>query len=282
VFKSRELERLATTFGWVPPPQSKLHLPELPNQYLFVSSVKSAYADETCCHYDEMAANSWWFTTRNAILWRTAKELLQGSALWDVGGGSGVVARFLISQDVDVVLVEPSKGGATIAHQEGVPSLCATLEQLHLPDACLPAVGMFDVLEHLEDREQALNEIRRVLIPGGLLLLTLPALSSLWSGYDVIGGHYLRYNKRSIRNQLERHGFEIQRIGYFFAMTVLPAYLIRVVPYRLGFQKPIAQDIALSASGGVIGRIAAMLERWLAMRTPIGSSLLVVARKRTA
>ena len=186
-----------------------------------------------------------------------------------------------MSRDVDVVLIEPSAGGVKIARDRGVSSLCATLEQLRLPGACLPAVGMFDVLEHLDDRAKTLREIERVLLPGGYLILTVPALRSLWSASDVAAGHYVRYNRRSIRAELERHDFEIQRIGYFFAMTVLPAYLIWVVPYRLGFQKPIAQDKALSASAGIVGRFAAWLERTLAMRTPIGSSLLVVARKRT-
>ena len=179
-----------------------------------------------------------------------------------------------------MVLIEPSAGGAEIAHHRGVPSLCATLEQLRLPDACLPAIGMFDVLEHLENREQALTEIRRVLIPGGHLLLTVPALSSLWSGFDVAAGHYVRYNKRSLGAELERHGFEIQQLGYFFALTVLPLFAMRAIPYRLGIRKPIAEEETLGASGGIIGRIAAVLERTLAMRTPIGSSLLVVARKR--
>jgi len=233
-------------------------------------------------HIDDLATTSWWYTTRNDILWQKTKALLRGSALWDIGGGSGIVARFLMSRDVDVVLVEPSAGGAKIARDRGVSSLCATLEQLRLPGACLPAVGMFDVLEHLDDRAKTLREIERVLLPGGYLLLTVPALQTLWSDSDVAAGHYVRYNRRFIRAELERHDFEILRLGYFFALTVLPLFAMRAIPYRLGFRKPIADDETLGASGGIVGRFAAWLERTLAMRTPVGSSLLVVARKRTA
>jgi len=243
-------------------------------------SVTSAYSSDAWRHIDDLAVTSWWYSTRNDILWQKTKALLHGSALWDIGGGSGIVAQFLMAREVDVVLVEPSAGGAKIARDRGVPSLCATLEQLRLPDACLPAVGMFDVLEHLENREQALNELQRVLMPSGHLLLTVPALQSLWSGSDVTAGHYVRYNRRSLRTELERHDFEIQQIGYFFALTVLPLFAMRAIPYRLGFRKPITDDETLGASGGVVGRFAARLERTLAMRTPIGSSLLVVARKR--
>lgn len=256
-----------------------MRVSDMPGQPTSLSSVDSAYEDEAWRHIEDLVTTSWWYSTRNAILWQEISALLQRSALWDIGGGSGVVAKFFTSQGVEVVLVEPSAGGAEIAQRHELTALCATLEELHLPDSCLPAVGLFDVLEHLENRAQSLSEIQRVLIPGGHLLLTLPALQSLWSGFDVAAGHYLRYNRRSIRNELERHGFEIQRLGYFFALTVLPLFTIRAIPYRLGIRQPLGQDETLGASGGIIGRVAAWIERRLAMRTPVGTSLLVVARK---
>jgi hypothetical protein len=111
-------------------------------------------------------------------------------------------------------------------------------------------------------------------------VLTLPALSSLWSQSDVEAGHYLRYSKRSIRRELEAHGFDIIRSGYFFALTVPPLFLLRALPYRLGMRKAIATEATLGATGGRLGKLLAAIEKFLAFRTPFGSSLLVIARKR--
>ena len=139
---------------------------------------------------------------------------------------------------------------------------------------------MLDVLEHLDDREKALTEVHRVLTPNGRLVLTVPAIASLWSQFDVDAGHYLRYNKRSIKKELESNGFEVIRMGYFFALTVLPLFVLRALPYRLGVRKAAGTEATLGASGGILGRVATWIERVIAMKTPIGSSLLVVARKR--
>ena len=276
---SRELERLATTFGWVPRAQSMTSTPEATNQHDLDHSVASAYSDEAWRHIEDLATTSWWYRTRNQILADELEGCINPPTIWDVGGGSGVVAQHLMTKGFEVVLIEPTRAGAMIALERGVPSLCSTLENLQLPSECLPALGLFDVLEHIENRARTLSELSRVLVPGGHLVLTLPAITSLWSGSDLSAGHFIRYNKRTIRRELELHGFEIQRLGYFFALTVLPLFILRALPYRLGFRKPVAEDQTLAASGGVFGRIAAAIERRIAMRTPIGTSLLVVARK---
>lgn len=103
---------------------------------------------------------------------------------------------------------------------------------------------------------------------------------SLWSQFDIDGGHYLRYNKKLIRRELETQGFVVTRVGYFFVTTVVPLLLLRVLPYRLGLRRAVATSETLSASGGLLGRLLARFEISLALRLPIGSSLLVIATKR--
>src|SRR5579863_4330220 len=71
------------------------------------------------------------------------------SKIWEVGAGSGAMAKRLPRYGVDVVSVEPlAEGAREIAHM-GREVFCATLEDLALPSGSLPSVGLFDVLEHL-------------------------------------------------------------------------------------------------------------------------------------
>lgn len=139
---------------------------------------------------------------------------------------------------------------------------------------------MFDVLEYVERRDAILGEVRRVLKPGGYLLLTLPALRMLWSQFDEVSGHFLRYSRADIREEMDRNGFDIQRCGYFFAITVIPLLIFRVIPYRLRIRQVVTTETVLSASGGVLGKLLTLFERRFSMRTPIGSSLMFIARKR--
>jgi SAM-dependent methyltransferase len=137
---------------------------------------------------------------------------------------------------------------------------------------------MFDVLEHIRDRTALLGEVKRVLKPGGHLVLTLPALRALWSASDVSAGHFLRYSKRSIRRELESAGFTVIRARYFFVLTVVPLFILRALPYRFGRGPAISDEELVAKDIGFIGRIASRVEMLWARVGLVGSSLLVVAR----
>lgn len=275
-----ELERLERDFGWRPEVaadwDNQLNVWLGHGQQLD----KSVYDDKTWEEMDALLDDSWWYRTRNSIIHSAIHRSGVDKAIWDVGSGTGVVARYLSANGQLTIGVEPSHAGAVAGARRGVLSFCAAIEHLQLPNSSLENISMLDVLEHLDDRQKALAEIHRLLASNGRLVLTVPAITSLWSQFDVDAGHYLRYNKRSIKKELESNGFEVVRVGYFFALTVLPLFMLRALPYRLGVRKAVGTEATLGASGGILGKVAALIERTIAMKTPIGSSLLVVARKR--
>ena len=275
-----ELERLERNFGWRPTAvanwDSHLNVWLGHNQQLD----NSVYGDQAWEEMDALLDDSWWYRTRNSIILSAIHKSGVDNAMWDVGSGTGVVARYLSVKGQPTIGVEPSHAGAIAGARRGVVSFCAAIEHLQLPNSSLANVSMFDVLEHLDNRQKTLAEVHRLLTSDGRLVLTVPALTSLWSQFDVDAGHYLRYNKRSIKKELESNGFEVVRMGYFFTLTVLPLFVLRALPYRLGIRKAVGTEATLGASGGLLGKAAAWLEQRIALRTPLGSSLLVVARKR--
>ena len=109
-----------------------------------------------------------------------------------------------------------------------------------MPSDSIPIIGMFDVIEHLDDPGILVGEACRVLEPSGVLVVTVPALSWLWSESDNNAGHQRRYTRRSLDAFMVTAGFERVMSAYLFVSLVVPAALLRSVPYRLdaGVRRP--------------------------------------------
>lgn len=270
-----EFSRLLQIFGWDAQRFLEFDGEVWKNHQL--PDEKSSY---TIAQLDELqwGQHGWWNRTRNLVVLDLVSRFAPSGPIWEIGSGSGTVASFLNGQGVEVVAVEPGLGGAERSSRLGVISVRSTLGALELPTSSLHAIGMFDVLEHLPDRPAMLREIKRVLAPGGHLILTLPALRMLWSGSDEAAGHYLRYSKRTIRRELADAGFTVERARYFFVLTVLPLLILRAIPHRLGRGPVVADEDLAAKDAGRIGRIASWCERMWARVGLTGSSLLVVAR----
>lgn len=275
---SLEIHRLATEFGWTHKEWTKSPAGDFALISQPASNRESVFTDSQWKWMDSHLDHSWWYRTRNLIIRDVLQRRNIRSCIWDVGCGSGVVSSFLIREGFSVIGVEPSLTGATMAVARGVVTFNSDLQSLCLPPESLNAVAMFDVLEHLDNRDAALREIYRILKPGAHLVLTIPALMMLWSEMDD-RGHEVRYRKKTIRRELKRNGFEIEEDGYFFVLTVLPLFLLRAIPYRIGRRKSVGTEALLRTDGGLLGRLSQMIERCLATRIPIGSSLIVIAKR---
>ena len=123
--------------------------------------------------------------TASPSLGRTRPE--RGQRVLDVGCGEGQVARRIARLGADVVGIDPSLSQVRAAHERGGPPrfVQARAEQLPCLTAAFDAVLVCLALEHIDPFEPAINEIARVLVPGGrfLLLLTHPLLQAPGSGW---------------------------------------------------------------------------------------------------
>ena len=87
---------------------------------------------------------------------------------------------------------------------------------------------MADVLEHIKNDKQALNNLRKNLKPKGLILLTIPAYNYLFSKKDIILKHYRRYSFNQIKNLVSKN-FKVLRITFFNTFLFVPIALITLV-----------------------------------------------------
>lgn len=193
------------------------------------------YPDEGNAFCFPIEDHSFWFRHRNhVILDRVAAHRLDGPFL-DVGAGNGFVTRDLQAQGVDAVAIEPGTQGCLNARSRGIAQVaCATLEEAALPDASVAAVGLFDVLEHIDDDGGVLRRVRRLLRPGGRVYLTVPAYGWLWSTEDELAGHHRRYTVATAERVFVAAGLRPVFSTYLFAAFPAPLFLVRRVPYLCG------------------------------------------------
>jgi SAM-dependent methyltransferase len=232
--------------------------------------------------------SGFWFDHRAQAV-GACLEALRIPVLWEVGAGTGAMAHRLTDFVAEVVTVEPLAEGARSSASLGLPAFCGTLEDLHLPTGSLAAVGVFDVLEHLDSPGSLLTEIDRVLQPGGHLFVTVPALPWLWGDEDDAASHKRRYTKSTLRAELSAAHFTALRTTYLFASLVPPAAVLRAAPYRLGrrsskeavlnrMKSQLDTDPRIDHLARAVLQTESKVARHLAL--PFGLSLMGVFRKR--
>lgn len=210
-------------------------------------------------------------------------ELPNPARVLDAGCGSG---RNMIelSRLGSVTGVELSDTSVELARQRNAGEVIAgsVLEMPFADDSFDLAVSL-DVIEHLEDDLTALHELRRTVVQGGALLVTVPAYQWLWSGHDEINHHHRRYTRRTLQCVAEQAGWTQVRTTYFNSLLLPIAIMLRVLdrinrakttetsldlwippaPVNWLLERPLALEAALIGRGG---------------RIPAGLSLLAVFR----
>ena len=156
----------------------------------------------------------------------------------DLGGGAGNMAHHLAHYG-EVTSIEYNPRPIPIAQQRGVMTAQGSGDALPFPDATFDLVALLDTVEHIPDELGVFAECARVLKPGGVLLVTVPAYMWLWSYNDAINAHQRRYTADELRLKLELSGLRVSRISYnnFFLFPAVAG--IRFLrPYNPGLKSP--------------------------------------------
>jgi SAM-dependent methyltransferase len=233
---------------------------------------------------------SFWFKHRRDCLLALLKRFPPAGTFFDVGGGNGFMSAGVQSAGHEVVLIEPGEEGARNAQKRGVQHvLCGRLEDAGFESGTIPAIGLFDVLEHIEDDRTFLQLCRSLEPPGARLYLTVPAFQLLWSGEDKLAGHFRRYRLAKLTQLLESNGYAVEFASYLFGFLIAPVLLRRALPYRLGFKPTRESEESLRADhiprGGLTARLIDALCRRELRRIrqgkPLraGTSILLAARR---
>ncbi len=159
----------------------------------------------------------------------------------------------------------------------------ASVAELPFASDQFDLVTSFDVLYALDDtvERKALDEMYRVLRPGGQVLINVAALKILTGNHSVLGGEVRRYGRQELRDHLERTGFVVRRITYT-NFLLLP--LVLAVRFAQRFRGHHESDIEITVPSPPLnailaGTLALEAHALKLVDMPAGSSLLVLAQK---
>lgn len=245
----------------------------------------SAFAD-----LRRLEEGSFWFRSRNIILLGILQRFVAGTVTRyaEVGCGTGfvlaAVARRFPAWNVEGFDIHSE---AVVFSQQRAPRARVRQADLHaLPEVeSYDAIGVYDVLEHLDDDLAALCALRHALRPRGHLLLTVPQHPGLWSPYDDAARHRRRYRRAEMCQRLAEAGFEVLFLSSFVS-TLLPVLWMR----RLQLRRLNPSEAAKATRADLTPRPwvnwLGLMAMWpdvaatqLGLQVPFGGSLLAVARK---
>ena len=215
------------------------------------------------------------------LRWRAVSGFLPAGTpfeLVDVGAGAGLLGQYL----------QEDRPLATYRFVEPIDSLRTFLRGLHGEQAdagdeavfrSAKFVTLLDVLEHQEDDKEFLAALVAKMQPGSTLLLTVPALQSLWSQWDEALGHFRRYDKRSLLAVTEGLPLTVLEASFLFPEMV-PMAVIRARKKAVDGLDSVNESAEFPDLPGVmndllygVGTVSLDLRR----RWKSGTSLLMVA-----
>lgn len=233
--------------------------------------------------FDRMAAQEelhWWFAARREIIRSVIERLLHLpdrprilEAGCGTGGNLGMLAGFgqvrAFELDAEARRVAAAKSGLAVAEGALPNAVPFETERFDL-------IGLFDVLEHVEDDEAALRALRGRLAPNGRIVLTVPAFPWLWSRHDERHHHFRRYTRQHLAKVGQRAGLHVEH-GFYFNTLLFPvAVAQRALKAACGLDRaddtlpPLALNAAMrsvfAAERHLVGRLS----------LPVGLSLCAV------
>ena len=161
-------------------------------------------------------------------------RLAIGQRVLEVGGGLGSWSH-LLQQRERLVTIDCDPDCTQLLRERFADAATVRVLDADILDPALPlalaaerldTVVCINVLEHIEDDQRALRHMYQALQPGGRLILLVPAHPRLYGTLDEVVGHFRRYERAGLREQVRDAGFSVQDCRYFNSVGAAGRYVI--------------------------------------------------------
>ncbi|MCL4417278.1 MAG: class I SAM-dependent methyltransferase [Actinobacteria bacterium] len=236
--------------------------------------------------YQEMyrlEESHWWHIAKREITLKLLKKYFakNNPKILDIGCGTGKNLEEL-SKFGETWGVDASDEAISYCRKRKFKNLkLSKAENTGFKKNTFDIVTAFDLLEHIDDKK-AVEEIKKILKPKGLIIVTVPAYKKLWSKWDEILNHKRRYNEKQITELFPKKDFEILKISYFNSFLVIPAYFIRKAKSSL-YSKDYPSDFKLGSP--LINNLMLAISRIEQIvirkgKVPFGTSIVCLIQKK--
>ncbi|MDP1822198.1 MAG: class I SAM-dependent methyltransferase [Archangium sp.] len=203
-----------------------------------------------------------------------------GARVLEIGAGIGTITAHLAPgrELVTALEVDPFYVRRLKNRFRGTPQVEPYQGDVALADWKALAERRFDtivlsnVLEHIPDDAGAVQTFAKILPPGGALILFVPALPALFGSLDEAVGHHRRYTPASLREVLQRNGFDVEALQWM-NLVGIPGWFVngRVLKRR------VLPPLQLRLYDRLAPTLASLEAQ---VKLPVGLSLLAVGRRR--
>lgn len=238
--------------------------------------------------YFQIEKDHWLMRVRRFIIFdllkKYAKPPSEKVRILDFGCGSGYLVARLAERGFQSFGLDISAEAIEFGRRQGIKNIEAVdSHTINYPDNFFDAILLMDVIEHLEDESWAVKEVERVLAPGGVIIITVPAFMFLWGVQDEVAQHYRRYTLAKLLETVKRSSsLSVIRKTYFNTFLFMPIALVRVFSRWLNIKN---RESDFDINNVFINKILFWIfnfERFLLQRIrfPFGVSILMVLKKQ--
>ncbi len=234
---------------------------------------------------------NFWFKSRNKLIQYLVKKYLNHNgekAFFEIGCGTGYVLNGLRKfPKLKLFGGEIYIEGLKFASQRIPEAEFIQIDARNMPFVeRFESIGVFDVLEHIDDDVKAIECIHKALKPCGYVFISVPQYMFMWSRIDDLSFHKRRYSRSEILGKLNRAGFKVEYVSSFvfvlFPLMYISRFLNRHRKESDSGPEFIVNEFRLNPLLNRLLYIFMLIDIVLiklGFRLPAGGSLILAARK---
>jgi ubiquinone/menaquinone biosynthesis C-methylase UbiE len=238
---------------------------------------------------ERVERDHWYYSGKRRMSWawiNRTRPPETTDTLLDCGAGTGIFAKEMEARCRVLVLDDHEEALRILRtrfRSEQILSLAG--DAVPLPDGSLEYVTALDVLEHVSDDGAVVRGFHRLLKPGGLAVVTVPASMALWSEWDVGLHHFRRYDRAQLKALFPSGEWDLVYANYTNVVVYPAVWLVRKwrawrpAKIAAGAEGRTEDQIPPRWLNGILRTMFVSLAQWR-LPFPFGVSLILVARRR--